>query len=223
MINLNVKWALFSIIVITLMLTTATTFASPILAVKKSSSPSVKTTHKASSTTASTTPTAHYHIRGVKLLSVHTVPSKVAVGNTFSLRGSVFNNSTATITFANGTCTSPLSVTFNKNAVLETNAAAASCKAQQVTLKPGEHSQIISPNLSAIIYRATAVGTTNATMIFKYGVEIPTSNSPIIDTISRTYAFEIQPGSQQPQSTSTITTAPAKTTSEPGSLKLPTP
>jgi hypothetical protein len=221
MTNLDAKWALFAIIVITLMLTTATIFASPTLAIKKSSSHSVKTAPKTSSTT--TTPTAHNHIRGVKLLSVHTIPSKVAIGNTFSLRGIVFNNSTATITFANGTCTSPLSISFNKNAVPETNTAVTSCKAQQVTLNPGEHTQIISPNHSAIIYRATAVGTTNATIIFKYAVGIPTSNSPISDSVSRTYAFEIQPGSQQPQTTSTITTAPAKTTSEPGPLKLPIP
>jgi hypothetical protein len=220
MTNLNAKGALFTIIVITSMLTTAATFASPILAVKSSS---VKTAHKTSSTTGSTTPAALYHIRGVKLLSVHTIPPKVAVGNTFGLEGIVLNNSTATVTFANGTCTSPLTITFNKNAVLETKAVAASCKTQQVTLKPGEQSQIINPNLSAIIYRATTVGTTNATMVFKYGVEMPTSNSPTSDTVSRTYAFEIQPGSQQPQTTSTITTAPAKTTSEPGPLKLPIP
>ena len=66
---------------------------------------------------------------------------------------------------------------------------------------------------------------TNATIIFKYAVEIPTSKSPISDTYSRTYAFEIQPGSQQPATTSTITTSTATTkpTSEPGPLKLPIP
>jgi hypothetical protein len=66
---------------------------------------------------------------------------------------------------------------------------------------------------------------TNATIIFKYAVEIPTSKSPISDTYSRTYAFEIQPGSQQPATTGTITTsAPTtKPTSEPSPLKLPIP
>ncbi len=118
-----------------------------------------------------------------------------------------------------------LSITFDKNVVPETQATTASCKAQLVTLKPGEHSQIITPNLLGITYRATAAGTTNATIIFKYAVEIPTSKSPISDTYSRTYAFEIQPGSQQPATTSTISTsAPTtKSTSEPGPLKLPIP
>jgi hypothetical protein len=204
---------------------TASVFTGPVLAVKKSSASSVKTIHETPSKTTTTT-VAHSHITGVKVLSVHTIPSKVAVGKTFSLGALVFNNSSATITFANGTCApSPLSITFDKNVVPESQSAAASCKAQQATLKPGERSQIINPNLSGITYRATAPGMTNATIIFKYAVEIPTSKSPISDTYSRTYAFEIQPGSQQPATTSSITTsAPTtKPTSEPGPLKLPIP
>ena len=224
MTNRHAEWALLSIAMITLMLITASVFTGPVLAVKKSAS-SVKTIHETPSKTTTTT-VAHSHISGVKVLSVHTIPSKVAVGKTFSLGALVFNNSSATITFANGTCApSPLSITFNKNAVPETRAAAASCKAQQATLKPGERSQIITPNLLGITYRATAPGMTNATIIFKYAVEIPTSKSPISDTYSRTYAFEIQPGSQQPATTGTITTsAPTtKPTSEPSPLKLPIP
>ena len=225
MTNRHAEWALLSIATITLMLITASVFTGPVLAVKKSSASSVKTIHETPSKTTTTT-VAHSHISGVKVLSVHTIPSKVAVGKTFSLGALVFNNSSATITFANGTCApSPLSVTFNKNAVPETRAAAESCQAQEATLKPREHCQMITPNLLGITYRATAPGMTNATIIFKYAVEIPTSKSPISDTYSRTYAFEIQPGSQQPATTSTITTsAPTtKPTSEPGPLKLPIP
>lgn len=213
MTNLNANWSLVAVIVIALLLTIATISASPILAVKKSSSPSIKTTHKASPTKSSTTPTAH-HISGVKLLSVHIIPSKVIVGNTFSVGGSVLNNSSATITFANGTCgASPLSIKFNKNVVPESRSAATSCKAQLATLKPGERSQIIQPNLSGLIYRATAPGMTNATMIFKYAVETPTSKSPTSDTYSRTYAFVIQPSSNQPAipNTTSSPTSPATT------------
>lgn len=198
MTNLNANWSLVAVIVIALLLTIATISSSPTLAVKKGSSTSIKTTHKASPTKTSATPTAH-HISGVKLLSVHTIPSKVIVGNTFSVGGSVVNNSSATITFANGTCAaSPLSIKFNKNVVPESRSTATSCKAQLATLKPGERSQIIQPNLSGITYRATAPGMTNATMIFKYAVETPTSKSPTSDTYSRTYAFVIQPSSNQP-------------------------
>jgi hypothetical protein len=47
-------------------------------------------------------------------------------------------------------------------------------------------------------YKATAPGITNATMTFKYGVETTTSKTPVGDSISRFFAFSIQPGTQQP-------------------------
>jgi hypothetical protein len=207
MTNRRAEWSLFCVILITLMLTTASIFAGSVLAVKKGSSSSVTTVHKTAS--KSTTP---HHVKGVKVVRVHTVPSKVAVGNTFGLRGIVFNNSTATITFANGTCTSPLSITFNKDVMTEPKATTASCKTQQVTLKPGEQSPILTPNLSGITYRATAPGMTNATMSFKYGALTATSKSPISDSISRVYAFNIQPAGSRPA------TGP-----QPSPLKLPSP
>jgi hypothetical protein len=203
MIRLNKEGALLAIILMASMLITATALDGPAEAVKKSAS-SVKTTHKTPATpNKTTTAAAHKHIRGVKLLSAHTIPSKIAVGNRFSIGVSVFNNSSATITFANETCSSPLSITFNRNAMIEPQASAAAtpCNAQQVTLTPGEHSQIKSPN----IYAATAPGATNATMIFKYGVETATTKSPISDTTSRTYGFAIQQSSG-PQSTTTTST-----------------
>lgn len=208
MSNGNRGFIVLVLIIVTSMLMTASIFASTVLAVKKASS-SVKTVHKTPSKTTSTV--AHSHIMGVKVLSVHTIPSKVAAGTTFSLGALVLNNSTATITFANGTCArSPLSVTFDKNVVpISQSVASASCKALQATLQPGERSQIISSNLSGMAYRATAPGMTNASIIFKYGVEIPTSKSAISDTYSRTYTFNIQPASiHQPAipSTSTSTT-----------------
>jgi hypothetical protein len=196
MANLKARWALSTIATMSLLLITASIFAGPALAVKKSSSGSVKTIHKAPT---KTTGTSAHHVKGVKVFRVHIIPSKVAVGNTLSLRGIVFNNSTGTITFANGTCTSPLSITFNKNVMIQPQTATAACKAQQVTLKPGGQSPILSPNLSGITYRAIAPGMTNATMTFKYGFETATSKLPISDSISRVYTFNIQP---TPQSTS---------------------
>jgi hypothetical protein len=152
--------------------------------------------------------TGFVHVKGVKVLKVHTVPSKVTSGSTFGLRGIVVNNSTATITFANGTCTSPLSVTFNKNAISEPKSRTASCKTQQVILKPGGQSPILSPNLSGITYKANSPGSTNATLIFKYGVITPGSKSPIGDSISRVYTFNILP----PGTTPTLPTPAAAAT-----------
>ena len=205
MANLKTRWALFAIATMTLMLMTASVLAGPVLAVKKSSSSSVKTPGKTTT------------VKGVKVLSVHTAPSKIAVGNTFSLRAIVFNNSTATISFANGTCTSPLSITFNKNVMTEPKATTVSCKAQQVTLKPGEQSPR-SPNLSGITYRATAPGITNASMIFKYGGGPASSKSPTSDSYSRVYTFNIQPAGSQP--TTPHPTPKSTPSSQPGSLKL---
>ena len=61
----------------------------------------------------------------------------------------------------------------------------------QVTLKPGGHSAVLSPNLSGIVYKATGPGMTNATMDFDYEVETNSGNSPVSDSISRTYTFNI--------------------------------
>ena len=63
---------------------------------------------------------------------------------------------------------------------------------QQVILKPGEKSSILSPNLSGIAYKAIAPGTTNATISLNYRVETPTSKSQINNSISRLYTFNIQ-------------------------------
>jgi hypothetical protein len=143
------------------------------------------------------------HIKGIKVHDVHAV-RRVYVGSTFSLRGTVVNNSTVTISFANGTCASPLSITFNKNVVVEPYATTAICKNQRVLLKPGEQSSILSPSLSGIAYRAKAPGMTNATIIFKYEALTSTSKLPINDSVSRTHSFNIYP-------TTTTASIPIKT------------
>jgi DNA-binding beta-propeller fold protein YncE len=88
-----------------------------------------------------------------------------------------------------------------------------------IALKPGHQSDIQSPNLSRMAYKATAPGITNSTMIFKYGVETTASKTPVIDSISRFFAFSIKPGTQHPAATSTTSTS----MSTAGPLKLPTP
>jgi hypothetical protein len=192
MSNSSAKGALSAIIAVTLILIGAA-FTVPILAIKKSSS--IITDREWFTTVASTT--THHQIKGVKILDVHTLPSTVVVGSTFSIRGTVINNSTSTITFTNGTCNSPVSIDFNKNVMIE-NQGAASCTAliPDVTLKPGEGSSILYPYHSGIVYRATAPGMTNATISFSYGVETPTGKSTISDNISRLYTFNIQSTSQ---------------------------
>jgi len=58
---------------------------------------------------------ANHHLRGIKLLQVHTYPPAIANGNSFGIRALVFNNSTSAITFPNGTCNQSVHTNFNKN------------------------------------------------------------------------------------------------------------
>jgi hypothetical protein len=208
---MKLNWPLLGVVLITMMLLTAFISDSPSLshAAKKSSSSSSKTS-KASKPTSTSS-----HVKGVKVLRVHTVPSTVAVGNTFNLRATVVNNSTTTITFDNGTCISPLSVTFDKNAVTEPHLTTAACKSQTATLKPGGQSPILNPNLSGKIYRATAPGATNATLIFKYGAVLLPSKSHVSDSTTRVYTFNILPIGTTKSSTSL-----SSTSSRSGSLTL---
>lgn len=221
MINPKLELTIFVVVTMTLALIISPIVNDYVLAVKKSSSSSIKTSGKTSS----------IQINGVKVLKVHTVPSKVTAGSTFGLRGIVINNSTATITFANGTCTSPLSITFNKNVISEPQTTTAPCQAQQVTLKPGEQTHILSPKLSGIAYKATSPGITNATLIFKFQAAPPASKSSISESYNRVYTFNIMPPGATPPSTSTSTSttthshSPAHmthsvTSSQPGILKF---
>jgi hypothetical protein len=157
--------------------------------------------HQYATRVATSNDTNHYHIKGIKVLHVHAA-RKVYVGSTISLRGTVVNNSTVTISFANGTCASPLSITFNKGVVVEPHATTTVCKVQRALLKPGEQSSILSPSLSGIAYRAKAPGMINATIFFKYEALTSTNKLPVNDNVSRTYSFHIYP---------TTTTAPIKT------------
>ncbi len=197
MINPKLELTTFVVVTITLALIISPIVNDYVFAVKKSRS-SVKTSGKTSS----------IQINGVKVLKVHTVPSKVTVGSTFSLRGIVINNSTATITFTNGTCTSPLSITFNKNVINEPQTSTAPCQAQQVTLKPGEQTHILSPKLSGIAYKATSPGITNATLIFKFEAAPTAGKSSISENYNRVYTFNIMP----PGATLTSTTTHSHST-----------
>ena len=193
--NLSAKWVLFAIVASSLVFISPT-FARPIFAISKSSgsNSSIRDTHTNSSTTVSSATATHNQLKGVKINRVHTNPPTVAVGRTFTILGIVFNNSSGVITFANGTCNSPVSIDFNKNVIVE-NQGAASCAAPtpEVVLKPGEQSLILSPNLSGIAYKATAPGMTNATISFNYGIETAKGKSPISDSILKVYTFNIHP------------------------------
>jgi len=191
--NLLIKWSSFAFVAVIIIVigavTSATSFPT-VLALKKLSAGS------GSSTASDVTSSAQNQIKGLKILQVRTSPSTVLAGGTFNILAIVVNNSTATITFPNGTCNSPVSVDFNKNVITE-NIGTASCTGSnpEVTLKPGDKSKIASPDMSGVAYKAVTPGSTNATITFNYGVSGTTAVPSASNTITRVYTFTVQPSS----------------------------
>lgn len=147
--------------------------------------------HKANRQDSTFHNTAHYHIKGIKLLHIHTNSTKVYIGTVFGLRGTALNNSTSTISLASGSCLSPMSVKFDKKVLTENQANSSKCTDQAVLLKPGEERAVFSSTFSNLSYKAVAAGTSNGTIVLKYKVMIPGSKSFINDNVSRTYSLKI--------------------------------
>ncbi len=135
--------------------------------------------------------TTHYHIKGVKLLHIHTNSTRVYVGTVFGLRGMALNNSTSTISLTSGSCLSPMSVKFDKKVLTENQTNSPICTDQAVLLKPGAERAVFSSTFSNPAYKAAAAGMANGTIVLKYKVMIPASKSFVNDAISRTYSMKI--------------------------------
>lgn len=189
MMNLCTKWSFFAFVAVSIIVTSTVTSAT--------SSPTVLALKKLGSSTTSDLNASQNQVKGLKILQVRTSPSTVIAGNTFNIRAVVVNNSTATITFPNGTCNSPVSVDFNKNVITE-NVGTASCAGSTpiVTLKPGDKSKIASPDLSGVAYKAITPGSTNATITFNYGVPGTTAVPSASNTLTRVYTFTVQSSSR---------------------------
>jgi hypothetical protein len=110
---------------------------------------------------------------GVVLLTTHTQPIVVHVGNFFRVQAMVLNNSTGTISFTAGPCDSTVSAIFNKNVVVKhevscfAGAALTSAAANLVKLRPGEKVSIIGTPIGTT-YQAVASGPTIASVTFHY-------------------------------------------------------
>jgi hypothetical protein len=110
---------------------------------------------------------------GVVLLTTHTQPIVVHVGNFFRVQAMVLNNSTGTISFTAGPCDSTVSAIFNKNVVVKhevscfAGAALTSAAANLVKLRPGEKISIIGTPIGTT-FQAVASGPTIANVKFHY-------------------------------------------------------
>lgn len=100
----------------------------------------------------------------------------------------MFNNSTSAITFPNGTCNQSVHTNFNKNVQESGSSSCTTSPQKSITLGPKEQSFIVS----GTSYKATSSGTTNATMVFKYGVQNYKDKSVYNDNTSRSFAFDVR-------------------------------
>ncbi|MDE1839891.1 MAG: hypothetical protein KGH87_08230 [Thaumarchaeota archaeon] len=110
---------------------------------------------------AQTTPNQQLQIRDVT-----TSPDRLTVGQTFLLYADVYNPNPYSI-YINSGCVSPLSVVFDEH-VEVTNTALVSCFAitkQEISSR--QEARIVGPSMG-ILYNATSVGTTKATITVKY-------------------------------------------------------
>lgn len=118
-------------------------------------------------------------------------PSLINVGDTFSINGSIVNNSTNTISVHNG-CAGPFSVTFDDHASI-TLEKVCNWMPIQIILKPGESRDVTTSLGSNLVYNADSSGILNANVSVSYDV-INESNpdlSKMDNTISKSVSFTI--------------------------------
>ncbi len=118
----------------------------------------------------------------LELVDIHMHPSKVYVGDSFTMGATVINNSKDAIYFHN-LCESPLNVQFDANVqVLQ----GYSCEGfNTVELKPGESTVVTGP-ASGVTYKAVSAGDTKATVTFAY-----TSSEDTASSISKSVEFSV--------------------------------
>lgn len=98
------------------------------------------------------------------LTNIVTAPEIVTINNSFQIYATVKNTGPWPITFYDG-CTSPLSVSFDKNVRIQNEIGCDAISSN--IINPGEQVMIHGPR-TGLVYNATAVGTTNATIMFSY-------------------------------------------------------
>jgi hypothetical protein len=107
-----------------------------------------------------------------QLLDITTEPQIVTIGNPFLIYANVWNTDQYPILFNDG-CVSPLTVHFDRNVQIQSEIGCYAISNQIVN--PGQQTRIHGPS-SGVLYNATSLGTTNATLIFSYQEQGKTYN-----------------------------------------------
>jgi hypothetical protein len=98
------------------------------------------------------------------LANIVTEPEMVTIGNSFQIYVTVNNTNPWPITFYDG-CTSPLTVSFDKNVQIQ-NEVGCNAISNEV-INPGQAVRVHGPS-PGVVWNATTVGITNATITFSY-------------------------------------------------------
>lgn len=96
--------------------------------------------------------------------NIVTEPETVTIGNSFQIYVDVKNVGPWPITFYDG-CTSPLTVSFDKNVQIQSEIGCNAISSDMIN--SGEQVRIHGPR-TGLVYNATDIGTTNATITFSY-------------------------------------------------------
>ncbi len=100
----------------------------------------------------------------LQLENVTTEPQTITVGNTFQIYATVNNPNPWPVTYHEG-CVSPLSVSFDKNVQIQTEIGCFAMSNEAIN--SGQSVRIHAPS-TGIVYNATTIGATNATLVFTY-------------------------------------------------------
>ena len=98
------------------------------------------------------------------LKNIVTEPELVTIGNTFQIYATVNNTNPWPITFYDG-CTSPLVISFDRNVQIQNEIGCNAISSE--VINPGQVVRVHGPS-PGVVYNATAVGITNATITFSY-------------------------------------------------------
>lgn len=135
-------------------------------------------------------PIQAYATNDVEIQNIQVQPTTILVGDNFTVTATLVNNSPNPIFVGHGACESPFSVTFDTHVLVSTNNINCTLQIIEQKLNPSEKITAASPYID-LVYNATGVGNTNATITFRYGVWNQTSQSNIEKTVSKSFQFMI--------------------------------
>jgi len=127
----------------------------------------------------------------IEILNLSLDPESINVGDTFSIKGLIMNNSNNTISVHNG-CAGPFSITFDDHASV-TLGKVCNWMPIQIILKPGESKNVTTSLGSNLVYKADSEGLVNGNVTISYDVinETNPDLSSVDNTISKSISFTI--------------------------------